>query len=524
MAVQFHIPPGSDLVETTRRNALVDLAPVFQALEARKKAAQQELENQRLAERMAMDQKRLGFDEQRLGLEAQRAADARKALDLDILMKRDELGYRGTQRELTRRAMETEDAFKRRQMEQLGKKPEDFRERVIRELLGEPPPAPNSPAPPSGPVGPFEGRGQGQGGLPPGDPMPSVPGVVTPPTTPTITQLAPPRQPAPAPMQPTQGAPAVRPSPQPAQTPAGQDADPIVDTPFGPRRRSQLPRIEGLLRAAQMDSLANQIKEIRDGRGKLRPEDMKQIDEADDQVQAAQGTLNNLKRARTLNQPTRAYDGVGAEERAWLVNNTPIGSLPLVDDKRGIDTKEFGTLTKDLALSQLKSIFGAAPTEGERKILMEVQGAVNEPRDSRERTLRKAEYFANRRLEYNRRKAAAVRDGSYWLPNGQISIGPDPTDEELEKIINPKADPKAQKPGEAPQRAPGAPIGRPSSQPRAQQDPTIQPLPRERQAVQQTPNPQHIEALMRNPTPEMKKAFNEKFGPNAADDVLKGRR
>lgn len=453
----------------------------------------------------------LDLDRQRIDIERGRAGDARRMLELERRAKEDELGYRGTQRRINERAAETEDLFKRRQMEEIGKKAVDpITEMFLREM--NPQGAPGTPrtgTAPGGPAGPISADGQSPGGPVDGQ-MPSVPGVV----------VAPPRAGVPPAVQPTQGDPI--PAPRPAPN-APQGDDPILNTPFGPRRASQLQRMEMLLRLGGKQDAAEQIKNIREGGRKLRPEDMKQIDEADDQVFAAQGTLNNLKRAKTLNQPNRAYDGVGAEERAWLVNNTPIGSLPLVDDKRGIDTKEFGTLTKDLALSQLKSIFGAAPTEGERKILMEVQGAVNEPRDVRERILRKAEIFANRRLEYNKLKAAAVRDGSYWLPNGQINLPPDPTDEELERLINPKADPKAQKP-EGPQRAPGTPIGRqPSSQPRAQQDPTIQPLPKEQRADWPKPNRDHVDALLRTPTPELKEYFKQKFGPDALRDALRGR-
>ena len=462
-------------------------------------------------------------DDSRLELERQRLAQAAKMNELEYRIKEDAQKYLPTQRQLQEEAIRSEIAKRRKETEFIGHKPVDpIVEQFLRELNpGGTPPAPGTP---SGPAAPIEGRGTSPGG-PADGPMPSVPGVVVaPPTTPTITQLVPPRPVAPAPVQPTQAAPPARPQAQPVQAPAGQDADPILNTPFGPRRASQLQRMEMLLRLGGKQDAAEQIKNLREGGRKLRSEDMKAINEADQDVLAAREIKSSINRALWLNDPKRAYDGPAATQRAWLVNNTPIGSIPGVDDKRGVLTDEFSNLTTDLALKQLKTTFGGNPTEGERKILLDVQGAANQPREVRERILRRAQWFADRRLDYNRRLAAAVRDGSYYRPGGQIELPPDPTDEELEKILAPKKpDRQGQAPGEAPQRAPGAPIGRPT-QSRPQQDPTIQPLPKEQRSDWPTPNDGHIQALLRNPTPEAKEFFKQKFGPNAVDDILKGRR
>ena len=54
------------------------------------------------------------------------------------------------------------------------------------------------------------------------------------------------------------------------------------------------------------------------------------------------------------------------------------------------------------------------PTEGERKILLELQGSVNQPRAVRDAILKRAKVMAIRRIEDNKRKADAIRSGAYF--------------------------------------------------------------------------------------------------------------
>jgi hypothetical protein len=62
----------------------------------------------------------------------------------------------------------------------------------------------------------------------------------------------------------------------------------------------------------------------------------------------------------------------------------------------------------------MKSIFGANPTEGERAILLEVQGASSMPAPVRERIYEKAKVLVQRRLELNRQRADGIRGGGYY--------------------------------------------------------------------------------------------------------------
>jgi len=149
------------------------------------------------------------------------------------------------------------------------------------------------------------------------------------------------------------------------------------------------------------------------GNQKLNPTTQKAIDEADDFVFQTKNALGALKRAKQLND--RAYEGFAARERAGFVNNTPlVGKTP-----GSLDTVELDNVITNQALQSLRSIFGGNPTEGERKILLDVAGSVNQPREVRRRIFEQAERLAEQRLIFNQQKADALRKGTYYRPGGQ---------------------------------------------------------------------------------------------------------
>jgi hypothetical protein len=54
------------------------------------------------------------------------------------------------------------------------------------------------------------------------------------------------------------------------------------------------------------------------------------------------------------------------------------------------------------------------PTEGERKILLEVQGSVNLGKEQRLAIWKRAEEALNRKMEFNEKKAKGLREGTYF--------------------------------------------------------------------------------------------------------------
>lgn len=139
----------------------------------------------------------------------------------------------------------------------------------------------------------------------------------------------------------------------------------------------------------------------------------KEIQEADDFVMQTKSAISSLDRALELNN--QAYAGAGASQGAWITNNT----LGRVTNRPGaIATDELSNVVTNQALASLRATFGGNPTEGERKILLDVAGSVNQPAEVRRRIYERAKVLAEERLKFNQDKAKALRDGTYYRPGG----------------------------------------------------------------------------------------------------------
>lgn len=131
----------------------------------------------------------------------------------------------------------------------------------------------------------------------------------------------------------------------------------------------------------------------------------KELFETDDAIASSQSVISNLKEALRLSPIS--YDGLNADMRASLAGNLGL------DKERSKNTAMLNNIMTSNALDALKSTFGAAPTEGERKILLDIQGSVNLPAKQREAIYERALQAANKRLTMNQKKAEAIRNGSY---------------------------------------------------------------------------------------------------------------
>ena len=156
----------------------------------------------------------------------------------------------------------------------------------------------------------------------------------------------------------------------------------------------------------------------REDQAPMTATDKKAILEADEAVLTNRTVIDALTQAEALN--TQTNSGWGASVRATLGNNLPDVMVPdaLSSPKSSEATANFENLVLGQALGQLKSIFGAAPTEGERKILVELQASVNKPPAVRAEILVRAKVLANARLQFNEQRAAQLRSGTYYKPGG----------------------------------------------------------------------------------------------------------
>lgn len=144
----------------------------------------------------------------------------------------------------------------------------------------------------------------------------------------------------------------------------------------------------------------------------LTATDKKAILEADDAVLAATNVIGNLQKIKELSK--KAYEGPLAGTRGY------IGSL--VGNEAATATSEMDNLITTNALQQLKSIFGGNPTEGERAILLKIQGASSQPDSVRQKIFDEATHLAQRRLDFEKQRADALRGGTFYKP-GQPAPG-----------------------------------------------------------------------------------------------------
>lgn len=130
----------------------------------------------------------------------------------------------------------------------------------------------------------------------------------------------------------------------------------------------------------------------------------KELMESDDITQSSRNVIDTLQAAREMNK--KAYSGWGAKGRASIVSN--LGGTEAADA-----TVQLDNLMTGQALESLKATFGGMPTEGERKILLEMQASADKTPSQREEIMKRAIDLAERRERSSAAKAKAIRAGTY---------------------------------------------------------------------------------------------------------------
>jgi hypothetical protein len=150
----------------------------------------------------------------------------------------------------------------------------------------------------------------------------------------------------------------------------------------------------------------------------LTATDKKAILDAEEKLQSSKATITNLQQAKKLSP--QAMQGPGASTRGYMSSFLG-GSSDL--GKAGIATQDLENLTTANALQSLKSVFGGNPTEGERAILLDIQGSVGKPDVVRQKIYDRAIEAANRRMAFEQQHIDELRGGTFYKPQGGLSKG-----------------------------------------------------------------------------------------------------
>lgn len=143
---------------------------------------------------------------------------------------------------------------------------------------------------------------------------------------------------------------------------------------------------------------------------KLSATEQKEFYEAEEKATAAGGVQSALDAALQLND--KAFSGVTADTRAWLNRVPGIGAL--IPDEGAMATTDLNNIILSQALESLKVTFGAAPTEGERKILIDLQASVDKLPAERKAILERAKAAAARREKSSRAKMQGIVTGGIY--------------------------------------------------------------------------------------------------------------
>lgn len=165
----------------------------------------------------------------------------------------------------------------------------------------------------------------------------------------------------------------------------------------------------------------------------LTTTDKKAILEADDAISTNKSAIGLLDQAMSIND--KANSGWFTGSRATLGNNLPDWAVPdaVSSPESSAATTEYDNLVQQGALSQLKTIFGGNPTEGERAILLDLQASSSKPPEIRKKILQRAKELANNRLALNQQRADQLRGGDFYKPQGGMSNKGGPSVDDLLK-------------------------------------------------------------------------------------------
>jgi hypothetical protein len=152
---------------------------------------------------------------------------------------------------------------------------------------------------------------------------------------------------------------------------------------------------------------------------KLSEGERDQIIKDEDTRAAGDSALSAIREARKLND--QAFSGAGAQTRSWIARNSPV-DLGMVNSglskEGGKATTQLDNLLTEQALGSMKAIFGGNPTEGERKVLLDLQASSSKSAAERTEILNRAEKLMMARIKMSAGRADAIRGGTYFKPGG----------------------------------------------------------------------------------------------------------
>lgn len=161
---------------------------------------------------------------------------------------------------------------------------------------------------------------------------------------------------------------------------------------------------------------------------KLSATSEKELFEADDVMRNSATALKLLEDAAKLNPQANA--GMLAGIKTFADRNAP-DWVPGLDKMQAARTTDFNSIITGQALESLRSTFGGNPTEGERKILLDIQAAPNMSVEERAALIGRTKAAVASRLASAEAKAASIRGQTFARPQQSATPAPTPSAPEM---------------------------------------------------------------------------------------------
>lgn len=152
---------------------------------------------------------------------------------------------------------------------------------------------------------------------------------------------------------------------------------------------------------------------------KLSATEQKQIFDVEEVITSGKGAISAMQQALALND--QAYEGSLSGARKML------GQAFASDDPTYVATESLDNLVTKGALESLRATFGGNPTEGERKILLELQASSGKPRAVRQEIYQRALQSAQARIDRESKRLLGLRSGEYGVVQGSGSTAAAPS-------------------------------------------------------------------------------------------------
>jgi hypothetical protein len=170
-------------------------------------------------------------------------------------------------------------------------------------------------------------------------------------------------------------------------------------------------------KSGQINLTTGEFKPITQAPRQLSQAEQRELMDTEDLLTKGTSTASLLQEALNLNNT--AYEGSLSGVRKTL------GQLFASDSPEYVATEQLDNLIGTSALSSLKETFGGNPTEGERKILLDLQASTSKPRAVRQQILARALEAAQKRIRSNTQRLEKLKGGFYSTRGGSAS--PQPT-------------------------------------------------------------------------------------------------